>query len=603
MSRACFLIFLLRVLFVEESDNMANLSGSYFLQGNAILFVFAMLMWCCPTTQVTLHRDRRVVAVDEALVDRSVRPHGHASSSLVSGVGASIKQTSAFVDNQHPPQQDRGSVSQTGGGTHSSAGNEVPSGAENAQHFGSTKPPSARREGLSAGTYLERKWGREGGGKEHTRTGSSLVKQGGAASTRHVESSQEGGDEGMASRRQSEVGTEMDVIGAILDTERTQHRPADGLLKESGIGEEAGNRAPQQTTCEKCKKQRDEDLLEEYDPNALVQLRIENIKRRILDKLRMERPPQVNMSNVNVPAPLSEGNFIAEDDEQQEVRHHVQHVDDENEMEDYDTSEDYYGKTTRVIITTKAEAPPCPLTSMASSCFEFDISAVVRSRIASAELWLYWNGENSSGSSTNQTLSISQLSGHGLRTSRPIMNHHVPASQPAGWTTVDIKHTVRRWRSHSHTDQVVKITCPTCESNIILPFAAENTYRPFIVVRVADEHKSRRRRNVICDANTTDCCRQNFRVHFLDLGWDWVISPRGFDANYCRGSCANFNSPSLRHTSIMHTARSKNPGLNIPRPCCSPKSSGMLSMIYINEDGQFYTVDMPEMRILSCGCS
>ena len=250
-----------------------------------------------------------------------------------------------------------------------------------------------------------------------------------------------------------------------------------------------------------------------------------------------------------------------------------------------------------------SDLPPCPFspTALASSCFEFDITSVVRSKVAMAELWLYWTGEEPSN--TNHTLVINQLSGHGSETSRTIAVQYVPPSQSAGWITVDIKHTVRRWRTHSHHDQVIQILCETCDSNSILPLGAHSRYRPFIVIRVADEKKTRKRKNVNCDANTTDCCRQHFHLRFLDLGWDWVISPRGFDANFCRGSCTNFNSPALTHTSIMQTLRSNSPAVNIPRPCCSPRMTGSLSMIYMDDHGKFYTVDLPEMKILSCGCS
>lgn len=350
-------LILSRIIFDEESDNMANLSGPYFLHGNAILFAFALLMWCCPTTQVTLNRDRGVVAVDDPLAD-GVRSDGHSSSSLVSRVGASIKPPSVVA---YPQQQvhDRGSVS---GGTHSS-GNEVPDGVDNAKHVGSTKSPLAGGVRPSTRENLEKHWGggsREGGGEE--RTGDALH----SPVSGVVGSSSEGrgkGDEEASLRRPSETsggggGNEMDVIGDILEEESPE--PTKRMLNDSpasGGGdeiEEVVNDVSKQTTCEKCKKQQDEDLLEEYDPNAMMQLRIESIKRRILDKLRMERPPQVNMSSVNIPAPLSEGTFIAEDAEDEDVRHHVHHVPSGADEEVYDSSEDYYGKTTRVIITTKA---------------------------------------------------------------------------------------------------------------------------------------------------------------------------------------------------------------------------------------------------------
>nr|XP_054764846.1 uncharacterized protein LOC129271545 [Lytechinus pictus] len=356
MSRV-ILVISPRIIFVEESDNMTNLSGLYFLQGNAVLLAFAMLVWCCPTTQVTLHRDRRVVAVDDPLVD-GVRSDGHSSSLLVSGVGTSVMSSSVVVDT-HRQVYNRESVS---GGTRSS-GNDVPSGVHNSMHLDSTKFPSVRP---STREIIEKQWG--GGSREstgrgqspsgHTRTG-ALHKSGAAAAAGSTgkgvrKGTQESSD--LPPEADGGGGRGMDVIGAIPG--EGNNEPSERIIDDSpiaggGIDVDGAVKydVPKQTTCEKCKKQQDEELLEQYDPNALMQLRIESIKRRILDKLRMERPPQVNMSSINVPAPLSEGAFIAGGEE--EVRHHVHQVPTDAE-EDYDTSEDYYGKTTRVIITAKA---------------------------------------------------------------------------------------------------------------------------------------------------------------------------------------------------------------------------------------------------------
>ncbi|XP_071509817.1 growth/differentiation factor 8-like [Diadema antillarum] len=565
----------------------ARFSGSHLLNCNAIFFAFAMLMWCCPTTQVAVKRDRELTA--QAPLADGTRPDGH--SALVSSIGASIKQTSTVVDRQ-------GDRSVFPRHPSFAVGNEIPTrrGApmdyrpvDLRQPLAAEQEPSVGGSDRGTDHYRERgSWSNTGMFRADGREQDSVEDQVATLEPRTGE--RVGEDIPAATGDQRGIAQEAHLAAS----ERRTERPTEGASASSGSLD-----GPQPTTCDKCQKARNEDLIGEYDPNALVQLRIETIKRQILDKLRMERPPKVNVSSINIPAPLSEGAFIDEfDDDEEQVHDAVRHLGPDAE---YDTTEDYYGKTTRVIVPAKQEAPPCPLTSMSSSCFGFDISSVVRSRVAMAELWLYWTGEQSS--TRNHTLTISQLSGYGLRIRRTIGSQSVPPGQSAGWLKVDIKHTVRRWRSHSHHDHVVHVTCPTCESNALLPLGRESNHRPFIVIRVTDEERSRRRRNVNCLANTTDCCRQHFRLKFMDLGWDWVISPRGFDANYCRGSCSNFNSPSLTHTSIMHTLRSKVPTVNIPRPCCTPKATGMLSMIYIDEHGKFYTVDLPQMKILSCGCS
>lgn len=91
--------------------------------------------------------------------------------------------------------------------------------------------------------------------------------------------------------------------------------------------------------CPECVKQ--QRKLSKLDPDALRHLRIETIKMQILSKLKFERPPNVTRNEMNIPAPLSEGQFGGGEEEL---------ITTDKEIGGKNR---YYAKTTQVIITAK----------------------------------------------------------------------------------------------------------------------------------------------------------------------------------------------------------------------------------------------------------
>ena len=93
--------------------------------------------------------------------------------------------------------------------------------------------------------------------------------------------------------------------------------------------------------CPECvKRQR---KLSKIDSEALRHLRIETIKMQILSKLKFERPPNVTRNEMNIPAPLSEGQFGGTEEE----------LINFSADKEIGGKNRYYAKTTQVIITAK----------------------------------------------------------------------------------------------------------------------------------------------------------------------------------------------------------------------------------------------------------
>lgn len=82
--------------------------------------------------------------------------------------------------------------------------------------------------------------------------------------------------------------------------------------------------------CPKCQRQPELRMTEEQ----LTKLRIEYVKNQILKKLRMTKRP--NVSATNLPRPIAEGSMI--------------NAEDEEEQQQNNAFEQFYGKTTQKII-------------------------------------------------------------------------------------------------------------------------------------------------------------------------------------------------------------------------------------------------------------
>ena len=82
-------------------------------------------------------------------------------------------------------------------------------------------------------------------------------------------------------------------------------------------------------------------------------------------------------------------------------------------------------------------------------------------------------------------------------------------------------------------------------------------------------------------------------------GWnDWILSPSGFYANYCSGSCSN----ELDENYQMMKLSSKDQSM-IPEPGCAPNYYGSIDMIVALTFQDIRKTRIHGMRALSCSCT
>ncbi|XP_059350245.1 LOW QUALITY PROTEIN: growth/differentiation factor 8-like [Daphnia carinata] len=133
--------------------------------------------------------------------------------------------------------------------------------------------------------------------------------------------------------------------------------------------------------------------------------------------------------------------------------------------------------------------------------------------------------------------------------------------------------------------------------------SADGALVPFVEVVTTDGRKHRTKRTIglNCDetSSETRCCRYPLTVDFVEFGWDWIIAPKKYEANYCSGECPYVFLQKYPHTHIVQQA---NPA-GTAGPCCAPRKMSPISMLYFDNEFNIIHGNLPGMVVDRCGCS
>ncbi|KAK9530752.1 hypothetical protein VZT92_012236 [Zoarces viviparus] len=124
------------------------------------------------------------------------------------------------------------------------------------------------------------------------------------------------------------------------------------------------------------------------------------------------------------------------------------------------------------------------------------------------------------------------------------------------------------------------------------------------------DHRSRRRRaspGFLPHGRSQSCQRVPLFVDFEEIGWSgWIISPRGYNAYHCKGSCPFPLGGNLRATnhatvrSIIHALKLSSD--EVGAPCCVPDRLQSISLLYFDDEENVVLKQYDDMVALSCGC-
>ncbi|MEE6490382.1 hypothetical protein FKM82_015863 [Ascaphus truei] len=322
--------------------------------------------------------------------------------------------------------------------------------------------------------------------------------------------------------------------------------------------------------------------------------RLEAIKIQILSKLRLEQAPNISRDAIKHLLPKAPP---------------LQDLIDQYDVQRDDSSEvsledDDYHATTETIITMPTE-PDFPTTEKQKCCF-FKFSSIIQyNKIAKAQLWVYLKPFQKRTTVVVQIFRLIKPLKDGTRYTG-IRSLKLEMNPGSGiWQSIDVKTVLQNWLKQPESNLGIEIKA--CDENgrdlpVTYHGSNEDGLNPFMEVKVMDTPKrSRRDFGLDCDEHSTEsrCCRYPLTVDFEAFGWDWIIAPKRYKANYCSGECGIVFLQKYPHTHLVQQANPRGSA----GPCCTPTKMSPINMLYFNENEQIIYGKIPAMVVDRCGCS
>ncbi|XP_065567265.1 growth/differentiation factor 8-like isoform X2 [Artemia franciscana] len=170
-----------------------------------------------------------------------------------------------------------------------------------------------------------------------------------------------------------------------------------------------------------------------------------------------------------------------------------------------------------------------------------------------------------------------------------------------GWISVDVREIVSTWFRNPNTNHGIFVK--TSDGNhLVITDEMDSSTTPTIEVNLKPG-KPRHKRTIglSCDENSeeTRCCKFPLTVDFDELGWDWIIAPKRYEANFCAGECPLAFLQKFPHSHIVQQANP--PGTS--GLCCAPRKLSSITMLYFDNDFNIIYGLLPGMVVDRCGCS
>ncbi|XP_041658523.1 anti-dorsalizing morphogenic protein [Cheilinus undulatus] len=105
---------------------------------------------------------------------------------------------------------------------------------------------------------------------------------------------------------------------------------------------------------------------------------------------------------------------------------------------------------------------------------------------------------------------------------------------------------------------------------------------------------------------SSPCQRLPLYVDFEEIGWSgWIVSPRGYNAYHCKGSCPfplGQNMRPTNHATVQSIINALKLMKGIETPCCVPDKLFSINLLYFDDDENVVLKQYNDMVAGSCGC-
>ncbi|XP_005939916.1 growth/differentiation factor 8 [Haplochromis burtoni] len=324
-------------------------------------------------------------------------------------------------------------------------------------------------------------------------------------------------------------------------------------------------------------------------------MRLNAIKSQILSKLRMKEAPNISREIVKQLLPKAPP--------LQQLLDQYDVLGDDNREEVLEDDDEHATTETIVMVATEPDSA-VQVDGQPKCCFFSITQKFQASRVVRAQLWVHLRP---SEEVTTVFLQISRL--------MPVTdgNRHIRIRSlkidvnagASSWQSIDVKQVLTVWLRQPETNWGIEINAFDSRGNDLAVTSAEpgeEGLQPFMEVKISEgPRRARRDSGLDCDENSPEsrCCRYPLTVDFEDFGWDWIIAPKRYKANYCSGECEYMHLQKYPHTHLVNKANPR----GTAGPCCTPTKMSPINMLYFNRKEQIIYGKIPDMVVDRCGCS
>nr|AFC38430.1 myostatin b [Megalobrama amblycephala] len=324
-------------------------------------------------------------------------------------------------------------------------------------------------------------------------------------------------------------------------------------------------------------------------------MRLHAIKSQILSKLRLKQAPNISRDVVKQLLPkapplqqlLDQYDVLGDDSKDGAVEEDDEHA------------------TTETIMTMATEPDPIVQVDRKPKCCFFSFSPKIQAnRIVRAQLWVHLRPAEEATTVSLQISRLMPVTDGGRHIRIRSLKIDVNAGVTS-WQSIDVKQVLSVWLRQPETNWGIEINAYDAKGNdlaVTSAEAGEDGLLPFMEVKISEGPKRIRRDSGLdCDENSSEsrCCRYPLTVDFEDFGWDWIIAPKRYKANYCSGECDYMHLQKYPHTHLVNKANPR----GTAGPCCTPTKMSPINMLYFNGKEQIIYGKIPSMVVDRCGCS